>query len=102
MNRSAANEIIFGYEVAVNHLEHCQGLFEAIVRLIATGGAGDLTTALTLARLGIDQTDLAQSEVRVAGMDAERMLEAAVQKVAMTRNDRANSIAERVLEGEPA
>lgn len=102
MNRAAAYDIIFQFESTATQLERLRGLFDAISRLIDTGQANDLTTALVLARLGSDQTDLAESEARAAGMDAERELQAIIQKDAMTWNGHANSIAERVLEEEPA
>lgn len=73
MNRQEANAIVFGFEVAANHLEHVSALFEAIARLVDSDKP-DLSTAATLARLGIDVADLAGCEAKEAGLHAEQAL----------------------------
>lgn len=73
MNRQEANDIIFGYEVAANHLERVSALFEVIARLVDSDKP-DLSTAATLARLGIDVADLAGYEAKEAGEAAEQAL----------------------------
>lgn len=87
MNRSTANDIIFGYEVAANHLEHVSALFEAIARLVDSDKP-DLSTAATLARLGIDVADLAGCEAKEAGEAAERELQRVIKDRADTTGDR--------------
>lgn len=75
MNSSDANEIIFGYEVAANHLEHTAALFVAIAKL-ADSDEPDLTAVITLAKLGTDIAETAATDAREAGADAARELQA--------------------------
>ncbi|MBZ9568498.1 hypothetical protein [Modicisalibacter tunisiensis] len=79
MNRSDANEIVFGYEVSATRFEHVSALFEVIARLVDSDKP-DLSTAATLARLGIDVADLAGCEAKEAGEAAERELQRVIKE----------------------